>query len=98
MAKAKEVAAEVYETARDEADSQGLLPGDKPVVQKIDAVVRAVGDTVGGIAERNVPGTSSSEAGSSMGSGMTSDPGSGKSDTGSDTSTSFGIGQKSDRP
>ena len=64
MAKAKEAAAEVYETARDEADRQGLLPGDKPVAGKVDAVVRAVGETVGGIAERNAPGSSSSEAGS----------------------------------
>ena len=53
MAKAKEAVAEVYETARDAADREGLLPGDKPVAEKVDAVVRAVGETVGGIAERN---------------------------------------------
>ena len=66
MAKAKEAAAEVYETARDEADRQGLLPGDTPVAEKVDAVVRAVGETVGGIAERNAPETS--DAGSRTGS------------------------------
>ena len=43
IAKAKEAAAEVYETARDEADRQGLVPGDKPIAAKIDAVVRAAG-------------------------------------------------------
>ena len=69
MAKAKEAVAEVYETARDAADREGLLPGDKPVAEKVDAVVRAVGETVGGIAERNAPGSSSSEAGTGSGSG-----------------------------
>ena len=81
MAKAKEVAADVYETARDAADREGLLPGDKPVAEKVDSVVRAVGETVGGIADRNAPGSSSSEAGtgsgsgSGFGSGSASDPG-----------------------
>ena len=88
MAKAKEAAAEVYETARDEADRQGLLPGDTPVSEKVDAVVRAVGETVGGIAEQNAPGSASSEAGSG--------PGLDTSGTASDTSS--GIGLKSDRP
>ena len=36
MAKAKEAVAEVYETARDAADRQGLLPGDTPVAEKVD--------------------------------------------------------------
>ena len=67
MAKAKEAAAEVYETARDAADREGLLPGDKPVAEKVDSVVHAVGETVGGIAERNAPGSSSSEAGTGSG-------------------------------
>ena len=80
MAKAKEAVAEVYETARDAADREGLLPGDKPVAEKVDAVVRAVGETVGGIAERNAPGSSSSEAGTGsgsvrLGSGSASGPG-----------------------
>ncbi len=68
IAKAKEAAAEVYETARDEADRQGLVPGDKPIAAKIDAVVRAVGETAGGIVERNAPEASSSETGSETGS------------------------------
>lgn len=69
MAKAKEAAAEVYETARDEADRQGLLPGDTPVAEKVDAVVRAVGETAGGIVERTAVG--SSETGASSGTGST---------------------------
>lgn len=57
MSAAKEAAAEVYETARDEADRQGLVPGDRPIAEKVDAVVRAAGDAVGEIAERQVAPT-----------------------------------------
>ncbi len=61
MAKAKEAAAEVYETARGEADRQGLVPGDTPVADKIGAVARAVGETASEIVERHAPEPSSSE-------------------------------------
>ena len=61
MAKAKEAAAEVYETARGEADRQGLVPSDTPVADKIGAVARAVGETAGEIVERHAPEPSSSE-------------------------------------
>jgi hypothetical protein len=81
MAKAKEAAAEVYETARDEADRQGLLPGDKPVSEKVDAVVRAVGETVGGIAERTAPGSSAPGSASTGASGSTGTSSSGSSST-----------------
>lgn len=57
MSVAKEAAAEVYETARDEADRQGLVPGDRPIAEKVDAVVRAAGDAVSEIAERQVAAT-----------------------------------------
>ena len=102
MAKAKEAVAEVYETARDAADREGFLPGDKPVAEKVDAVVRAVGETVGGIAERNTPGSSSSEAGigSGSGSGFGSGPGTGSglgsaSATGTGSGSGFGSGSAS---
>lgn len=81
MAKAKEAAAEVYETARDEADRQGLLPGDKPVSGKVEAVVRAVGETVGGIAERTAQGSSATESASTGSSGSTGASFSGSSST-----------------
>ena len=51
---AKETAGEVYASARDEADRQGLLPGDTPIAEKIDAVVRAAGETAGEAAHRQV--------------------------------------------
>ena len=57
MAAAKEAAAEVYESAREEADRQGLLPGDQPLADKIGAVVRTAGETAGSVAERHA-GTS----------------------------------------
>ena len=66
MAAAKEAAAELYETARDEADRQDLLPGDRPIADKLDAVVRAVGETAGGIVAGHAP--EPSDAGSRTGS------------------------------
>jgi hypothetical protein len=85
MAKAKEAAAEVYETARDEADRQGLLPGDAPVAGKIDAVVRAAGATAGEIAGQT--GAASSE-GSGAGAGTGAEVGS--DETGSDAGAPSG--------
>jgi hypothetical protein len=43
VGKAKNVASDVYEAAREEADRQGLTPGDKPVAQKVAEVARAAG-------------------------------------------------------
>lgn len=54
VAAAKDAAGEVYETVRDEADRQGLVPDDRPISEKIDAVVRAAGATAGEIAEKHV--------------------------------------------
>lgn len=54
VAAAKDAAGEVYETARDEADRQGLTPGDRPLAEKVDAVVRAAGATAGEIAGKHV--------------------------------------------
>lgn len=51
---AKDAAAEVYETAKTEADRQGLTPGDQPLSEKVEAVVRAAGETASSIAERHV--------------------------------------------
>jgi hypothetical protein len=107
MAKAKEAAAEVYETARDEADRQGLVPGDKPISEKVDAVVQAVGKTAGGIVERTAAeaGVTGSEAGSETGgiasSGTSSPtsrsgtPGSGTSGSGTGSSGTAGSGTAS---
>lgn len=55
MDTAKEAAAEVYETARGEADRQGLVSGDRPLAGKIDAVVRAAGTAASEIAEKPFP-------------------------------------------
>lgn len=54
VAAAKNAAGEVYETVRDEADRQGLVPGNRPLSEKVDAVVRAAGATAGEIAENHV--------------------------------------------
>lgn len=54
VAAATEAAGEVYESVRDEADRQGLVPGDRPLSEKVDAVVRAAGATAGEIAEKHV--------------------------------------------
>lgn len=54
VAAARDAAGEVYETVCDEADRQGLVPGDRPLSEKIDAVVRAAGTTAGEIAEKHV--------------------------------------------
>jgi len=51
----KEASSEIYTTARDEADRQGLRAGDSLIVDKVDAVVRAAGKTAGAIAERHLP-------------------------------------------
>jgi hypothetical protein len=98
MAKAREAGAEIYETARDEADRQGLLPGDRPVAEKLDAVVRSVGETAGEIAERAAPGSGPkpgpgsagagpgtiSDVGAGLDSDMVSDSGTGTSRAGTD--------------
>lgn len=54
VAAAREAAGEVYETVRDEADRQGLVPGDQPIAEKVEAVVRAAGATAGEMAEKHV--------------------------------------------
>ena len=95
VAKAKDAAAEVYETARDEADRQGLLPGDKPVADKIGAVVRAAGqaagqaagEVAGEVADRNAPDASSS---GKAGTGTT-----GAGTTGTGTGAGAGSGTSS---
>ena len=69
VAKAKEAVSEVYETARDEADRQGLVPGDKPISEKVDAVVQAVGKTAGGIVERTAAESAPQSADTRSGSG-----------------------------
>jgi len=95
VVKAKEAAAEVYETAREEADRQGLLPGDTPVAGKIDAVVRAAGETAGEIAGRAAPKAASAE----MGSGASAGTGSGASagtGLGVGTGTGSGMGSGTD--
>lgn len=56
---AKEVAAEVYGSVREEADRQGLLPGDTPIAEKIDAVVRAAGETASSAVDRHLPAAGS---------------------------------------
>jgi hypothetical protein len=91
MAKAKEAAAEVYETARDEADRQGLLPGDTPIAEKVDAVVRAVGETAGGIVERSA--AAAAETGASSGNNRGTDP-----STGRDSSRVASSGSSSGGP
>jgi Protein of unknown function (DUF3618) len=49
-AMAQDTAAEVYETARNEADRQGLLPGERPIAEKVGEVVRAAGEKASDIA------------------------------------------------
>jgi Protein of unknown function (DUF3618) len=95
VAKAKEAAAEVYETARDEADRQGLLPGDAPVAGKIDAVVRAAGDTAGEIAGRTAPRAAPKAASPGAGSiaGSEIGTGTGTAGTGSDAGAPSGQPQ-----
>lgn len=99
VARAKEAAAEVYETARDEADRQGLLPGDTPVSEKIDAVVRAagetVGETVGDLAGRPVPEKAPERAPAGAGRGAGAGTGSeiGAEETGSDAGAPSGQPQ-----
>jgi len=51
METAKEAAGEVFETMRNEADRQGLLPGDEPVAPRIGAVVQATSDAIRAKAE-----------------------------------------------
>lgn len=41
--KAKHVAEDVYSAARDEADKQDLLPGDRPLADKVGDVLKAAG-------------------------------------------------------
>ena len=41
--KVKNVASDVYSAARDEADNQGLMPGGKPIAEKLANVARAGG-------------------------------------------------------
>lgn len=54
VAMAQNAAAEVYGTARDEADRQGLLPGQRPIAEKIGEVVRAAGGKASDIAEESL--------------------------------------------
>jgi hypothetical protein len=42
--KVKDVAGRVTEAAKDEADAQGLTPGDKPIARKVASVARAATD------------------------------------------------------
>lgn len=104
MAKAKEAAAEVYETARNEADHQGLLPGEAPISEKIDAVVHAAGEAAGGIIERNAPdagpraGTEADPGTAGAGSASPRNPASGTdfaagSEAGADTDSASGRPQ-----
>jgi len=51
METAKEAAGEVFETMRDEADRQGLLPGDEPVAPRVGAVVQATSEAIKAKAE-----------------------------------------------
>jgi hypothetical protein len=52
MDTAKRAAGEIYETARDAADEQGLVPGDTPVADKVAAVIKATGEKAEEIAHR----------------------------------------------
>jgi hypothetical protein len=46
MEKAKDIAGRATEAAREEADAQGLTPGDKPIADKVASVARAAADEV----------------------------------------------------
>jgi hypothetical protein len=102
MAEAKEMASEVYETARDEADRQGLLPGDRPIAEKIDAVVRATGEKIGSsVEEKASAATSDTDTGTSPATGSGTSPATGSGtrtgsgSTGSGSGTGSGIGSAS---
>jgi hypothetical protein len=52
MDAAKRAAGELYGAAREEADRQGLLPGDRPIAEKVDAVLKATGKKAEELAHR----------------------------------------------
>lgn len=52
--KAKHVASEVYSAARDEADKQGLMPGDKPLAEKVSNVAKAAGNELKSAADQSM--------------------------------------------
>ena len=58
--KAKGVAGDVYAAARDEADRQGLTPGDKPLASKVSDVAKAAGAEAKQAADRAVDKTEQS--------------------------------------
>jgi hypothetical protein len=55
MGAAKRAAGELYGAAREEADRQGLLPGDRPIAEKVDAVLKATGKKAEELAHREAP-------------------------------------------
>lgn len=55
MDAAREAAGELYGAAREEADRQGLLPGDRPIAEKVDAVLKATGKKAEELAQREAP-------------------------------------------
>jgi hypothetical protein len=52
--KAKKVASDAYSAARDEADSQGLMPHGKPIAEKLADVARAAGAEIKSAAAETV--------------------------------------------
>jgi len=75
MDTAKRAAGEIYATARDEADKQGLMPGDTPVVEKVASVIKATGEKAEEIAHREASGLTKSSSSSERSQGSVASPG-----------------------